>query len=64
MIIIVILLKDGKKIHEIPIFDLVLVAGDDQAKRELFVGTDIVFIIEVIELLLDKIRHLLIIAQY
>lgn len=29
MIVIVILLKDGKKIHEIPIFDLVLVAGDD-----------------------------------
>ena len=64
MIIIIILLEDSIKIHKIPIFYLVLVAWDNQTERKLFIGTDVVFIIEVIELLLDKIRHLLIIAQY
>ena len=64
MIIIVILLEDGIKIHKIPIFYLVLVGWDNQAERKLFIRTDVVFIIEVIELLLDEIRHLLIIAQY
>ena len=64
MIIIIILLEDGIKIHKIPIFYLVLVAWDNQTERKLFIRTDVVFIIEVIELLLDEIRHLLIIAQY
>ena len=64
MIIIVILLEDGIKIHKIPIFYLVLVGWDNQTERKLFIRTDIVFIIEVIELLLDEIRHFLIIAQY
>ena len=64
MIIIVILLEDGIKIHKIPIFYLVLVTWDNQTERKLFIRTDVVFIIEVIELLLDEIKHLLIIAQY
>ena len=53
MIIIIILLQNCKKIHEITILDLVLITRNNQAERKLFIRTHIVFTIVVIELLLD-----------